>query len=155
MAAMNEKAMNPTGNKYCFIVNERMWNLIQTTLGTFLAKFKTDGCYLYSKQANGYVKVGATFDTYEWGGNQISFKVDRTFSREYGYEKGFALCLDLTADATTNEPPIAMFTLKGGDFISNKVPGVGGMDGLSSGVVSNAVAGAKIINWGYAFGMLP
>lgn len=41
-----------------------------------------------------------------------------------------------------------LFTLKGGDFISNKFPGVGGLDGLSSGVVSSAVAASKLnINW--------
>jgi hypothetical protein len=39
-------------------------------------------------------------------GNQISFKVDRTFSREYGYKEGYCLCLDLTADSTSAEPPI-------------------------------------------------
>lgn len=38
--------------------------------------------------------------------NTITFKVDRTFSREYGQEKAYCLCLDLTADATSNEPPI-------------------------------------------------
>ena len=43
-----------------------------------------------------------------------------------------------------------MFTLKGGDFISNRFPGVGGLDGLSSGVVSSAVAASKLINWGYS-----
>lgn len=133
-----------------FICNERMWNLIQQVLGDYLAKFKTDGTYLYSKAANGYVKVGATFDSYEYGGNSITFKVDRTFSREYGFEKGYCLCLDLTADKTSAEPPIQMFTLKGGDFISNKYLGVGGEDGLSSGVVSSPVAGSKLINWGYS-----
>lgn len=30
--------------------------------------------------------------------------------------------LDLTADKTSGEPAIQMFTLKGGDFISNKFP---------------------------------
>lgn len=127
-----------------------MWFLIQTVLGEWLSKFKVDATYLWSKQANDYIKVGATFQTYEWGGNQISFKVDRTFSREYGFEKGYALCLDLTADSTGNEPPIQMFTLKGGDFIQNRFPGVGGLDGLSSGVVSSPVAGSKLIVWGYS-----
>lgn len=84
LAALNEKANNPTGNKYVFICNERFWNLLQSTLGDYLAKFRTQGTYLWSKAANGYVKVGATFDTYEYGGNTVSFKVDRTFSREYG-----------------------------------------------------------------------
>ena len=44
-----------------------------------------------------------------------------------------------------------MFTLKGGDFITNKYPGVGGLDGLSSGIVSSPVAGSKIINWGLTY----
>ena len=147
---MNEKAKKPTGNKYMFICNERMWTLIQTVLGDFLAKYKTEGTYIYSKQANDYIKVGATFDSYEYGGNQISFKVDRTFSREYGFQKAYCLCLDLTADATEAEPPIQMFTLKGGDFITNKYLGVGGRNGLSSGEVSSPVAASKVINWGYS-----
>ena len=45
------------------------------------------GTYMYSKSANkgqgGYVKVGATFDTYEYAGNQVSFVVDRALTREY------------------------------------------------------------------------
>ena len=52
------------------------------------------------------------------------FKVDRTFSREYGMEKDYALMLDLTADKSTGEPAMQMFTLKGGDFITNRFPGV-------------------------------
>lgn len=56
--------------------------------------------------------------------------------------------IDLTADKTSGEPAIQMFTLKGGDFITNKFPGVGGLDGLSSGVVSSTVAASKLINWG-------
>ena len=36
-----------------------------------------------------------------------------------------------------------MFTLKGCDFITNKYPGVGGLDGMSSGVVSSPVAGSN------------
>ena len=106
LAALNQKATHPTDNKYVFICNERFWYLLQAVLGDYLAKFKTVGTYLFSKQANGYVQVGATFQTYEFGGNQISFKVDRTFSREYGFDKGYCLCLDLTADATSAEPPI-------------------------------------------------
>ena len=39
-----------------------------------------------------YEQQGATFDSYEYGGNYISFKVDRTFSREYGMEKAYCLC---------------------------------------------------------------
>lgn len=150
ISMMNEKSENPTGNKYVFICNEKMWNDIQTCLSEWLARFKTCGTYLWSKKANDYVNVGATFNSYEIGGNTISFRVDRTFSREWGSEKGFGLMLDLTADKTSGEPAIQMFTLKGGDFISNKFPGIGGLDGLSSGVVSSTVAATKLINWGYS-----
>ena len=55
-----------------FICNERAWSLIQRVLGDYLAKFRTDGTFLYSKAANGYVKVGSTFDSYEYGGEKVA-----------------------------------------------------------------------------------
>lgn len=150
LSQLTEKSENPTGNKYVVICNEKAWTDVQTALSEWLARFKTCGTYLWSKKANGYVDVGATFQSYEIGGNSISFKVDRTFSREYGSDKGFMMMIDLTSDKVSGEPAIQMFTLKGGDFISNKYPGVGGLDGLSSGIVSSPVAASKLINWGYS-----
>jgi hypothetical protein len=81
--------------------------------------------------------------------NQITFQVDRALSLEYD-QKAFGVFMDLTADAAKGQPAMQMFTLKGGDFISNRFPGVGGLDGLSSGIVSSAVAASKLINWGYS-----
>ena len=151
LMSLNRTAKKPTGNHYVFICSEKFWYDLQDILDTYLAQYHTDGTYLWSMKANDYVSVGAKgFDTYRYGGNEISFKVDRTFSREYGYEKGYALALDLTADKTSAQPPIAMFTLKGGDMISNKYVGVGGLNGLSSGEVSSPVAGSKKIIWGYS-----
>ena len=72
LATLNEKANQPTGNHYMFICNERAWSLIQRVLGDYLAKFRTDGTFLYSKAANGYVKVGSTFDSYEYGGEKVA-----------------------------------------------------------------------------------
>lgn len=70
MSDMADKAQSDTGNKFIFIVNRKMWNDLQMTLGEYLANYRTDGTYMYSKSANkglgGYVKVGATFDTYEY-----------------------------------------------------------------------------------------
>jgi hypothetical protein len=114
--ALNDKAESPTGNHYMFVVSEPLWNQMQVVLAAHLAAFQTDGTYLYSKAANDYVKVGATFNTYEFGGNKISFRVDRTLTREYG-EKGFGVCIDLTADKTANAPALGLFTFKGGEFI--------------------------------------
>ena len=123
--SLNEKARKPTGNHYLFICSEKFWYDVQDLLDTHLAQYHTDGTYLWSAKAGDYVSVGAKgFDTYNYGGNSISFKVDRTFSREFGYQKGYMLALDLTADKTSAQPPIALFTLKGGDMISNKYVGV-------------------------------
>lgn len=149
---LNEKADEPTGNTYTFICNEKFWADINNTLGTLLAQYHTDGTYLWSARANGYVQVGAKgYDSYNYLGNTIIFKVDRTFSREFGYKKGFALALDLTADKTSAQPPIAMFSLKGRDMITNKYVGVGGLDGGTSGEVASPVAGSKRIIWGLTY----
>ena len=43
-----------------------------------------------------------------------------------------------------------MFTLKGGDMITNKYLGVGKENGLTSGEVASPVAGSKLIMWGYS-----
>ena len=55
-----------------FICNEKLWNDIQYTLGSYLAGFKVLNTYMYSKAANGYVEVGATFSTYNFAGKQIA-----------------------------------------------------------------------------------
>lgn len=153
MADMADKAQSDTGNKWVFIVNRKMWNDINMVLGEYLANYKTDGTYMYSKSANkglgGYVKVGATFDTYEYAGNQVSFVCDRALTREYP-DKGYGLCLDLTADKTTGTPALAKFSITGKDFMTNKIIGVGGYDGRSSGEVSSNVAGSKLVMHGYA-----
>ena len=120
---MAQKAEKPTGNHFAFIVNEKAWGIVQEVLGEYLANRQTDGAYLWSNQGEGkYVKVGATFDAYEWGGNTISFKVDRTLSREY--QDPYFLCIDLTTGKTSTQPPIQMFSLKGKDYIFNEVLGV-------------------------------
>lgn len=65
---MVSKADKPTGNHFCFMVNEKAWAIVQRVLGEYLANRQTDGAYLWSNQGEGkYVKVGATFDAYEWG----------------------------------------------------------------------------------------
>ncbi len=146
---MNEKASKPMGNHYVFVCNERMFQMVQTTLREYLRDWQTTGTFLFSKAAGGDVEVGATYKSYEFMGNTITFQVDRALSREYP-QKAYGLFLDLTADKTTGTPAIQMFTFKGGEFITNKLKGVGGFSGLESGEVFSPVAGSKLINWGYA-----
>lgn len=79
---------------------------MQNTMSEFLANHRAnDGAYIYSKAANGNVKVGATYDAYTFAGNTLIIKVDRTLSIEYG-DKGFGILIDLTADKASGRPAI-------------------------------------------------
>jgi len=76
MGTMTEKAQNDTGNIYTFVTNRKLWEDVNMTLGNYLADYKTDGTYMYSKAAGkgmgGYIKVGATFSAYEYAGKYIA-----------------------------------------------------------------------------------
>jgi hypothetical protein len=155
MEQMNQKAVNATGNHYTFIVNDRLWGQINSTLGDWLKLWGSTPTLLYSKEsqsmikADNPVKVGATFVSYEISGNTVSFMVDRALSKEYD-KKAYGICLDMTPDMSTNQPAIAAFTLQGAEFVTSKYPGVGGVDGITSGIVSSPIAGSKLIVAGYS-----
>lgn len=148
--AMNEmatKADEPTGNSWVFICNTRMWQLVQRTMSTWIRDWKTTGCFVWSQGAKDYVDLGATYQSYEFAGNKMIFRLDRSLDLEFP-KKAYGMFLDLTTDSN-GTPGIMMFTFRGGDIIHNVVRGVGGKTGLESGEVSSPVAGAKLINWGY------
>lgn len=155
MDTMNQKAANATGNHYVFVVNDRLWGQVNTSLGDWLKLWGSTPTMLYSKatasmlKADNPVKVGATFTSYEVAGNTVSFMVDRALTKEYP-TKGYGICLDMSPDISTNQPAVAAFTLKGAEFVTSKYPGVGGIDGITSGIVSSPVAGSKLIVAGYA-----
>ena len=152
---MNQKAANATGNNYTFIVNDKLWGQINTALGDWLKLWGSTPTMLYSKasrsmvKADNPMKVGGTFVSYEIAGNMVTFMVDRALTKEYP-TKGYGICLDMTPDISTNQPAIAAFTLEGAEFVSSKYPGVGGIDGITSGIVSSPVAGSKLIVAGYS-----
>lgn len=75
--------------------------------------------------------------------------VDRALTKEYPY-KAYGVCLDMSPDMSTNSPAVAAFTLEGAEFITSKYPGIGGVDGVTSGIVSSPVAGSKLIVAGYS-----
>lgn len=154
MSSLIEHCDDETGNKWVFIVNRKLWEDLNIALGDYLIKHKTDGTYLYSNASKSYVrvdswKVGATFSSYEFSGNTISFMPDRSLTREYP-NKGYGVLIDLTADKTTGTPAIAKFSLTGKDAIINKIEGVGGADGKTSGSVSTPVAATKMVMHTYA-----
>ena len=148
LQAMVAKSEKPQGNSYMLICNTAFYNEWQRVMNAWIVAHKTDGSFLFSKGSNGYVDLGATYESYTFGGNKISVKIDRCFDVEFPTRK-YAALLDLTADAATGKPAMAFFTFKGGDIIHNVIVGVGGKSGLASGEVSSPVAGSKLVNWGY------
>lgn len=68
MAEMADKADQALGNTWTFVVNKRMWDQIQRVMGSWLRDYKTDGAMVWSKGSNSYVKLGATYNSYEFGG---------------------------------------------------------------------------------------
>jgi len=103
----------------------------------------------FSEKAGDYVTVGATFNSYIMGGNTVTFKVDKALSLEYN-RKGYGICIDLTADLTSGQPAMQMFTLKNGEFIRGVQKGLGGLTGLESGEISTPVAASRLVHAGYA-----
>ena len=148
LQAMVAKSEKPQGNSYMLLCNTAFYNEWQRVMNAWIVAHKTDGSFLYSKGSNGYVDLGATYESYSFGGNKISVKIDRCFDVEFPTRK-YAALIDLTADAATGKPAMAFFTFKGGDIIHNVIVGVGGKSGLASGEVSSPVAGSKLVNWGY------
>ena len=148
LSALVSKCEKAQGNTFVFVMNSLMSYEVQDTLAAWIEGRTSAGTYLYSKEANGYVKVGATFSAYEWNGNTVQFRIDRTLDVEFPNRK-FGMLIDLTPDGTKGQAAINAFTFKGGEMIHNTVLGVGGRTGLASGEVSSPVAGSKEIMWGY------
>lgn len=129
------------------VVNEALYTQIQQELGDYLAKFHTDGTFLYSMQANGYVKVNPNgYDTYNYMGNSVTFTLDRALTEEFG-DKGYGIIVDLTSGSESGTPAISMFTVDNKQFIENTVSGVGGK---KSGEVASRVAGSTKVIMGIA-----
>ena len=91
-----------------FLCNTLMWNEIQDTMSAWIRDWKTVGTFVFSKAANGYVNIGATYQSYEFAGNTVTFKIDRSFDIEYPNRK-YGIFLDLTADAASGKPAVEEF----------------------------------------------
>lgn len=144
MLNLSMKCNDVIGNNYAFIVNTHLWNDLQNTMSEFLANHRTDAAYIYSKSSNGMVKAGATYNSYEFGGNSVLFSVDRALDLEYP-TKGFGIIVDLTGDKESGRPAIELFTVRGKQLIENTLPGVG----IKNGEVATSVAGIKYMMSGY------
>jgi len=139
------KCDSATGNQFAFVINTPLWYAIQNSMSEYLANHHTDAAYIWSKDANGYVKVGATYDAYTFAGNTIAFKVDRALDLEYP-TKGFGIMVDLTGDKASGRPAIEMFTVAGHQIMEDTFEGVGLKN---NNKVGTKVAGGSYIMSGY------
>ena len=95
-----------------------------TTRDTIDTIFKVDG--------KNY-RVGATLNSYEYNGNIISFRVDRTLTREYSMP--FGMCIDFSGNKSNGNPAIQKFSLKGKDYMPFRLDGPGyGVEQVSTTV---------------------
>lgn len=137
------KCKSSQGNTFTFVTNTILFNQLNLLLGEYLHNHATDGAYMWSK-TDGKVKVGATYNAYEFSGNTVIFHADRALDIEYP-DKGFGLLLDLTGDMVQGRPAIEKFSLQGQELIENTVSGVA----TRSGEVASPVAGIKYVMSGY------
>ena len=144
-----EKCDDETGNHFTFLCNSILWRSLQVLLDTYMSDKRTNGEFFYSKAKNGNVSVGATFSIYEFGGNFISFKADRSLTKEYP-TAGYGIMLDLTPDKTNDQAALSMITLKGSEMITGTLRGLGGANGTTSGDVASPVAGSGYMVMGYS-----
>lgn len=96
------------------------------------------------------VAVGATFNTYIYDGNTITFVVDEALTQHYP-DRGYALFIDTGAyeDENGETPALSIKTLKGRSMVEGYVSGMGGRTGTKSGDVSTALDASQyeIVGW--------
>ena len=141
LAAMRKRSGKMTGNKYVVMSNTILWDAFQRLMKSDLRWIAQDASYFYSKEKGGDVKVGATFSSYEFSGNTITFMPSKALSDRYE-NKAYGIILDAGIDQTTNKPNIAAYSLKGNEFIIGRENGMGGQDGKTSGIVSSGRTGS-------------
>lgn len=96
------------------------------------------------------IKVGATFNTYIYEGNTITFVEDSALTSHYR-DRGYAIFVDtgLYEDEKGQVPGVHLKTLKGRALVKSHITGIGGIDGTTSGIASNAADGGRFVVLGW------
>lgn len=139
------KMEKKTGNNIVVMCNWRMFQQAQIVLDDLL-KTRAADAYFYSA-SGGKLKVGATYNAYEWAGNTITFMENTALTLEYP-DKGYGVFVDTSIN--DGEPNIQMMTLEGRQLIKGTLKGMGGLDGKSSGDISTTVDGSRMEFLGYS-----
>lgn len=96
------------------------------------------------------ITVGATFKSYIYDGNTITFVVDEALTNHY-QDRGYAIFIDTGVYETDNgtTPAVHLKTLKGRSLVTNYIYGMGGATGSSSGPVATALDASRyeVLGW--------
>lgn len=158
------------GNHILAIVNRKFSRMKATALRDAINLFapQNNGTWFFSKdpvqgvarpgdrtrarrmQLPHEVAVGATFNTYIYEGNTITFLVDEALTNHYP-DKAYGIFVDNSVyeDRTGEKPGIHMMTLKGRELVQSHVPGIGGIDGRTNGITSSRLDASSydIVGW--------
>ncbi|WP_216726086.1 hypothetical protein [Hymenobacter siberiensis] len=137
--AVAEKTGKPIGNTVGVVVNSRLWQQIGQLLKVEYGFVKGTDSALVNKNGQN-IKIGGTFNAYEFQGNTIIFTVDSTLTKVYD-KQGFGICVDM--GVTNGDANISLLTLAGRETIYGTVAGLGGLDGKTSGPVTTGVDGSE------------
>jgi len=147
---MSDKSDEPTGNTFVVVGNKRLFDQINDALLEYSLVSTTNPTFLFSETGkDNKVEVGATFSTYEYGGNKIVFMVNKELTQSHP-NYGFGVMLDMEEDIQTNRPAIQSFTLEGSELLTGFVPGLGGKNGKSSGMIATGMTGTEFHIAGYS-----
>ena len=141
------RCVEPVGNVLAAVVTEKFWNDFQRAAKTMVTlRSISDGGWFYSKETRDgkpkKLKIGATINSYEFGGNYINIMPSRQLSRQYK-DQGYAVFMDTGADIQTERANVEYFTIKGQEIITGHLEGLGGRDGKTSGSIATSVEGSS------------
>lgn len=138
------KKKNKQNNNLILVCNYRMFTQAQEELDNLLKGRVTDN-YFYDVKGN-RIKVGATYNAYEFAGNIITLMENEALTERYP-DKGYGLIFDLYTD--DGQPNIQMMTMKGMSLFRGDFLGMGGKTGGESGTFSSTVHGGRVEYMGY------
>lgn len=129
-----------TGNNITVVCNWEGHIQAQNAMEEKLRAFAMNGAYYYSMKAKGEVDLGATYNSYNYAGNTITFAVDEALKEHYD-DHGYMIFID--TGMNEGRPNIAGFTIKGRELLRGTLKGMGGIDGRTSGDIASSVDGVR------------
>lgn len=129
------------GNHITVACNYEGYKQAQRAMKASLRDTALDGAWYYDKTGKHKVSVGQEYEMYHYNGNYITFVIDDVLSENI-IDRGYLLFLDTTVN--DGQPNVVSYTLKGREFLTGHLVGMGGKDGRTSGMISSAIDGSEV-----------